>query len=384
MGVCLFWTIVLCMDWCRQGSVAKMRMMAFGLAATLLYVCHFVYFNHECGLLHITDTIYCVTNLAVYPLFYLYLKETTDAKWSKWWYMMLMPALIAGLTVGALYMVMTEEELTFFTHRQLYDTHYIGYSPLLWVQFMVHKTVKVVFAALVVTVLLCGHRRLKMFDKMVENCYADTEERNMRMMRGTVAAMLVMALVSFLVNIIGRSYFSHSVETLGVASIVFSSLLFTLLYAGHQQNFTIRELVAENEETTLTGSEPVETEAETETERVVMQLSTEIDRVMERDKLYLIHDLRINDLARRLGTNRDYIYQAITNIMGLSFAEYVNKKRVDYAIKLMKEKPGISTNEVCALSGFASQASYFRNFKLYTGTSPKDYLKKITTFAVAK
>ncbi|MBO7052606.1 MAG: AraC family transcriptional regulator, partial [Prevotella sp.] len=68
MLVCLFWSAVLWMDWREQRSVAKLRLMAFSVTAALLYMGHYVYFNHEYELIPVTDTIYCMANLMVFPL----------------------------------------------------------------------------------------------------------------------------------------------------------------------------------------------------------------------------------------------------------------------------------------------------------------------------
>ena len=39
----------------------------------------------------------------------------------------------------------------------------------------------------------------------------------------------------------------------------------------------------------------------------------------------------------------------------------------------MSRQPDLPTSEVAAQSGFSSQSSFYRNFKLYKGCAPKDY-----------
>ena len=89
-------------------------------------------------------------------------------------------------------------------------------------------------------------------------------------------------------------------------------------------------------------------------------------------------DLKINDIAKLLRTNRDYIYQAINVRMGMSFSEYINRLRVNYATQLMKDTPEMSTNEVAFRSGFSSLASFYRNFKTYQNCPPLTY-KRVNT-----
>ena len=371
--VCLFWTLIICIDWHLQRSTAKLWLAVFSSAATLLYACHFIYFNHKYSALPASDTLYCIANLSVYPLFYLYIKQVTEPRWSLWWCVaILLPAFVCGTTIATLYLMMNPEEADFFIHNQLYDTGYIGNSTLLKAQFILHKTIKGIFAIQVPLVLVFGYKKLKIFDEMVENCYADTEERNTRTLRATMMAMLIVSVTSFAVNIIGRSYFSHSTLTLGIVSVTFSSLLFMLLYAGHRQNFTMKQLMEDE----LITSEKTE-EKNTVLNKTIEQLKEDIVRIMTEEKLYLKRDLLISDLLLRLGTNRDYVYKAINKGMGMSFAEYVNRLRVEHAKELMRKNPNAPTIDIYTHSGFTSQASFFRNFKLYTGTTPKTYLKHI-------
>jgi YesN/AraC family two-component response regulator len=105
----------------------------------------------------------------------------------------------------------------------------------------------------------------------------------------------------------------------------------------------------------------------------IRQISTRIEEVMREEKPFLQPDLRVSDLARLLHTNRDYISKAIRLDKGMSFNEYVNRLRIEHAITLMKNNPQIPVLELSIKSGYTSKASFFRNFKQFTGTSPKQF-----------
>ena len=64
--------------------------------------------------------------------------------------------------------------------------------------------------------------------------------------------------------------------------------------------------------------------------------------------------------------------------MGMSFSEYINRLRVNYATQLMKDTPEMSTNEVAFRSGFSSLASFYSNFKTYQNCPPLTY-KRVNT-----
>ena len=106
-------------------------------------------------------------------------------------------------------------------------------------------------------------------------------------------------------------------------------------------------------------------------------LREQIETLMEEKKLYLQPQLKLTDLVGLLNSNRNYVYQAINVNMGISFSEYVNNMRVEYAKQLIKDKPESSFNDISVKSGFASSVSFYRNFKHFTGLSPQEYRNKI-------
>ena len=77
-------------------------------------------------------------------------------------------------------------------------------------------------------------------------------------------------------------------------------------------------------------------------------------------------------MATELCTNRLYVSTAINEEMGISFSDYINRKRVNYAILLMRTNPQMTIYEIADLSGFSSDKSFYRNFKNITGKSPKE------------
>ena len=118
-----------------------------------------------------------------------------------------------------------------------------------------------------------------------------------------------------------------------------------------------------------------EVNGETNTGSRPSELRQRIERVMKDDKLFLTPNLKLVDLVKTLGTNRSYIYNAINREMGTSFSEYVNSLRVEYACEVLQHDPSIPIQKLSVQSGFSSDVSFYRNFKLFKGGSPKDYIK---------
>ena len=133
------------------------------------------------------------------------------------------------------------------------------------------------------------------------------------------------------------------------------------------------------QEFSITDIEKDEVEAdESMVEQANMQeLRQRIEQLMHDEQLFRQHNMKIIDLVHRLGTNRNYIYRAINLDMGISFTEYVNRMRIDYAIELINQQPTRLISEIGEEAGFSSPTSFYRNFKLYKGISPKEYQQNV-------
>ena len=354
-------------------------MLTFMVVATTLYVCHFVFFNHLYGWMPVTDAIYCMTNLSVFPLYYLYIKEVTEEQNQKHWQVtLLIPALLAGATTGALYTLMDTQEAQSFISTFLYQGSTEGLDSLAWAQAITHICVKIIFALQIPLILMKGIQKIKRFDKMVESNYADTEFRKMHMTKTILVLFIVACIISFTANIFGKEYFDTAPWLVAIPSVTFSTLLFLLGYAGHKQDFTINRLILETACDVTPSAYTGASTPKEERRYNIGKSKRNIAETIETERLFLQQDLKINDIAKLLRTNRDYIYQAINVRMGMSFSEYINRLRVNYATQLMKDTPEMSTNEVAFRSGFSSLASFYRNFKTYQNCPPLTY-KRVNT-----
>ena len=116
-----------------------------------------------------------------------------------------------------------------------------------------------------------------------------------------------------------------------------------------------------------------ETATSTKTTPEMMQ---RIENMMEEKKLYLNSDLRMQDVAKKLGIHQNDVSACINSNKGYSFSQFVNNYRVEYAKQLMLDNPSIKMAQVALESGFSSDTSFYRTFKTLTGMSPSEWLSK--------
>jgi AraC-like DNA-binding protein len=107
-------------------------------------------------------------------------------------------------------------------------------------------------------------------------------------------------------------------------------------------------------------------------------LMKRICQLMEEEHLFLNNELKVADVAAKLGTNSTYISATINSLKGCAFSQFVNGYRVEFAKQLLSYNPNKKISEVWASSGFANETSFFRTFKTFTGMTPSEWRAKST------
>ena len=361
MIVCGVLSVLIVLSLYDCWNMAKTRLLFFMATATLLYLAHFIYFNRLMAVIPLTDAIYCFCNLAVFPLYYLYIVELTDYRPNRWRQAIyLLPSLLGGMAVGLLYILMDRQEMTLFIEHYLYGNEFASLSGLTFWQAMIHVAVRIVFALQVPLVLYFGFRRITAYNAVVETNYSDIEGKRIVWVKTLLVLFAVTSLVSFVFNLIGRQRFIDEVVPLAIPAVLFSMLLLLIGHVGLNQRFSVQDIEAE----VFLESEPIPEDC------AYSELLEKIRKLMSEEKLYLYPNLKVSDLARLLNSNRNYIYNAINVEMGISFSDYINSQRVDYASQLLKAHPELSINDVMFKSGFTSTSAFYRNFKKFKGITP--------------
>lgn len=387
--VCAVFAMLMLLD--LRGRRERYVLAIFFIVATLLYLGHGIFFSRILPLIPLSDTIYSFCNLAVYPLYYLYLESVTsdDIKGFKIRKRIaLLPAVACSLTVGLLYLLMNDEDTKLFIHSYLYEVERSKLTGMAWWQAVAHMVTKSIFALQIIPVVHFGSRSIVKFNQRVEASFADTEGRSLHRQKVLLWIFLATSLASFVCNIIGRQWFDSSAWLLSVPSVLFSALLFCVGREGLMLNFSIQEImeaeqeVMPNEEKDGEDSDEAlatddDSASAIEQSDHLLQIETNKtsakDRKMEHivqrivdEQLYLQPDLQLNGLATLLCTNRTYISDAIRKEKGMTFYEFINDLRIQHAQKLMKEYPEMAIYEIYTQSGYSNYPTFRRNFVRFT------------------
>ena len=104
------------------------------------------------------------------------------------------------------------------------------------------------------------------------------------------------------------------------------------------------------------------------------ELMDRIRQMMEQQQLYLNSELKLEDIASALGLNRSYVSDCINSHTGDSFSQFVNGYRIEYAKRVLRSQPDTKVTSLYLSAGFSSEQSFYRNFKSFTGMTPKDWI----------
>ena len=318
-AVCLTWTVILLLGF-KNNDPGKRQLNLFAAVCTVLYFCHAVFFMD--GGNKLVDALWISCSLSVYPLFWLYIRSITESssiKLKAYW------LVLPGLSLGIISVFADIEAL-----------------------------VKVVFF----------FRRLKLYNRGIDNFYSDTHGKSVRPMMELMVLLVLTSFCSGLLNALGREFFAHSLMVI-VPSVCFSSLLFMIFYNGSRLQYTAVE---------ISDAGSTETDAQESSEDQLMHM---ISQEMEQKRMFVLKSLKITDLSASLCTNKTYVSNSINNCTGKSFTEYVNGLRIEYAKSLLLDKSkGLTMSEISEEAGFTHETSFYRNFKSFTGKTPKEWIKE--------
>ncbi len=212
------------------------------------------------------------------------------------------------------------------------------------------------------------------------NTYGQRESRELQKELLILVALLVVCATG---RFYGESFFYEVcflMFALGVTEFYMGYHVYRLRYVSSGEmelTLTRQELSIEDEPLLLhpVGDEKL-IEAKGDLQKKYSELALAVGNLMAGEKLYLQHDLRMMDIARRLKTNRTYISRTIHEEFGCSYSFYISRLRVEYAKNLMRNCPTMTQEQVAEKSGFMYATVFSRAFKEHTGLTFREWQKQ--------
>lgn len=366
MYVTFFWAVVLLLTK-KENNSAKFFLGIFMIVAFLVYLSHAVFFQQDLHTYLIFDPIYVFSSLAVYPLYYWYIKlltVETEYKWLNLW--LLFPAAIFSIATLVTYQFMSGEEKLIYVREFLLE--HSGDSPdstAIKIQKLIIYGSRIIFVVQVLLFLIYGRKLVLRYNKRVANFYSNLESKTIFWAKYLLYSFVATSIISIAANLIGRNYFTDSIILLLIPSLIFSTLLFFIGLLGYMQNHTVVDLVKDE------GTQPFLDQKKLN----LSQLQNKLLELFEKEKAYRKPELKISEVSQLLGTNRSYVSALINNEFSCSFNEFVNKYRIAEAKQMMQEysNENYSLNYIAESVGFGSFGTFIRVFKEMEGLTPGRY-----------
>lgn len=108
-------------------------------------------------------------------------------------------------------------------------------------------------------------------------------------------------------------------------------------------------------------------------EKQLQQIAAEISTFFDDESSYLDPELNLRRVSEILGYTRNQISYVINHVLGHTFYDLINTRRIEYVIRQMKNGTNLSVMELAINSGFNSISRFYSAFKKHTGMTPAQY-----------
>lgn len=141
----------------------------------------------------------------------------------------------------------------------------------------------------------------------------------------------------------------------------------------------IRELMHYRDIVVANG-DPVEIAEKSEEEKALDEEEKrfkQMDKRVMKEELFRAPDFGRDELMRLMGVDKNAISVIISRYTGMNVTGYVNTKRMEYAVLLMRQHPEYTMGAIAEACGIKSPATFIRNFRNVYGMTPSEFRQNI-------
>lgn len=108
-------------------------------------------------------------------------------------------------------------------------------------------------------------------------------------------------------------------------------------------------------------------------------IASNLQKIMDADRLYLQAEINLTELAKHLQINSNLLSSSINKVFGKNFNDYINELRIQEFERLVKsgKAENLTLLSLAYDSGFNSKATFNRAFKKLRDSSPREFMNFI-------
>lgn len=107
------------------------------------------------------------------------------------------------------------------------------------------------------------------------------------------------------------------------------------------------------------------------------KLWEQISFYLESNEKWRDPDLNMTSLSELLESNRTYVGEAFKRNTGMTFIEYITKRRINHVTQTLENNPNTNIQELFNFVGYRQRSTAWRNFQKITGKTPAEFLENL-------
>ena len=113
-----------------------------------------------------------------------------------------------------------------------------------------------------------------------------------------------------------------------------------------------------------------------ESEEESIEILNAIESKMIEERFYLNENFSSQDVLVHFEITRNKLDELLTHIKGMSFADWLNSLRIEYAKNLLKNNNKYTIDAISSMSGFSSRSAFYAAFKKVTNITPTEFIRQ--------
>ncbi|MEG2096268.1 MAG: AraC family transcriptional regulator, partial [Alistipes sp.] len=363
----------------KSNSRAQNILVAGFLASALFFLttANYIAGDLDSSTLMWWDIVDSFAAMLAIPLMYLYLRSMIhEGKFTWKEYIWFAPALVVGVGTAALYFMMDKADMEGYIQSVLIEGKEDGnYSEPIYKlhQFIgieIYNLIALIQIMWISIFIVLGVRK---YHQRLHEFYSDADDKSiyvdMRILHWFLCTIPL--LLALIVPDI-KFWEEHPIFS-SLLFIAWAVVYFALFYYGSQKRYTVDDFMQDLQQADLdeksycdvTTQEAEELNVDNEemlcrqiSEQVYQRLMIQFTRLIDVEKIYLKRDLRLDEVARLMFTNRAYVSKVIKEKYKCSFSDYINGKRIDFSMELMRLNPTLTQDKIAEQAGFINAQSY--------------------------
>ena len=101
-----------------------------------------------------------------------------------------------------------------------------------------------------------------------------------------------------------------------------------------------------------------------------------IESKMIEEKFYLNENFSSQDVLVHFEITRNKLDELLTHLKGLSFADWLNTLRIEYAKNLLLTHNKYTIDAISSMSGYSSRSAFYAAFKKVTNITPTEFIRQ--------